>query len=1119
MKRKLTVACAVLIALFFHVNAFAQNDFTITGTVTSLSDGKALVDATVQLKGTSISTRTDQNGGFSLRAPSATGTLIITHISHKNLEVSINGRQDISISLESNSTSLSDVVVVGYTQQSRAKTTAAISKLNAEELRNTSNPNPVQAIQGKLAGVSVPISSGQPGAGVGNIIIRGGTKVNTYGRGVGAGGGNVNGSIENSNPLFIVDGVFRPINDVPPEDIESLQVMKDAASTAIYGARGANGVIVITTKKGRFNTKPTVTLNYRSTWENPARDYDYLSASEYLTLARTTAQNTFDPLNKNNLLNNGGFSAGTRVFTQKGQYGNAVYTTALYDNIVAIEGQDYVDNLLSKGWQVMDDPINPGTKLLFADNNYQDLIWKNGLSMNYNASVEGGGENSTYYFSIGHSDQEGTFVGTNYKRYNAQGNMGFRISDNAKVDVNLNYQSIIDNKPESYTFDIARGTRITPLVRVFKDNGEPTVGENYSVRNRLHTLAYDNPKNSTERFVGKLSSDITLLKGLHYRPAISYYLENGRFFFQRKATPSTDLSQPGTQRQKNQNNNDFRQLMIDQILQYEYNLNGDHYFTALAGFNFTRTNTNTVRVGSQRAANDYIYTINEPSTTVINGVTTTNVTDFVTSLLETKSASYFGQLNYDYQAKYLLTAAIRYDGFSNFAPENKFAFFPSVAAGWNIHKENFWKGRYVSSLKLRASWGQAGSSDLSLTDTYGNYIVANYALGSGILRGNLSNPDLKWETTETTDLGFDAGFFDDRITLSVDVYNKLTKDRLDVKLLPGEAPFASIRFNNGTLQNKGVEVELGATVLKAGDFTWRSNFSFALNRTVVKELPDNGREKNRQGGDLVWDAGSKDLVFRGGLAEGERPNEMWGFRVLGVFATEAEAAEWNSQYTDLMVSAQAIQNNVKKHAGDYIFDDVNGDFKIDNKDQVFLGYRVPDKVGGMQNTFTYKGISLRFTMDYALGHLISNGALARSLGQGRASNEGAPSQAIGSDIWQTEGDAGKRYARFSFADFDFGQRNYLRTGTLGVQDGLATDVSPLIEKGDFLAFRELSITYDVPTHIVKRISLKGLSVFASVFNLGYLTKYEGLNPETYIGYDIGSYPRPRQFSVGANLRF
>jgi len=322
---------------------------------------------------------------------------------------------------------------------------------------------------------------------------------------------------------------------------------------------------------------------------------------------------------------------------------------------------------------------------------------------------------------------------------------------------------------EAYQNEIVRGTRITPLLRIYKDNGLPTTGENLSVRNRFHTLEYDNHDVSTERIVSRLEADLQIVKGLHFRPSVSYLIQDYREAFFREGFP--DPIQFSTQRQKREEHSNLRQLMVDQILQYDFSLRGFHELSVLGGFNFTKETVNAFRLGTQRATNDYITTIDEPSVTTVNGVTVTNVTELGTDIEEIRSASYFGQLNYNFDGKYLFNTTIRYDGFSNFAPENKYALFPSASAGWNLHRESFWNIRAVSALKLRASWGQAGSRDLDLTDTYGNYRTVNYAQASGILRDNLSNPGLKWEVTETTDIGFDVGLWQDRLTLSVDYYN------------------------------------------------------------------------------------------------------------------------------------------------------------------------------------------------------------------------------------------------------------------------------------------------------------------------------------------------------------
>lgn len=1103
----------ILLLLFIQTAAMAQG-IVAKGKVTD-GKGSGIGGVSVRVKGTATGTMTSTDGSFMLNVPSANSMLVFSSIGFSDQEV-MAGTAPLEISMAGADAALSEVVVVGYTQQSRRKTTAAISKLSTEELVNRPSPNPVQAMQGKIPGVAIPVNSGQPGAGATNIIIRGGTKLNVYGTGLGNSGGNPIGSADNTGPLVIVDGVFRSMDDINPDNIESFQVMKDAAATAIYGARGANGVIVITTKGGKFNSKMNVTLNHRTTWETQMQDIQYMGAADYLSLARKTVFNTADQLDKPGLLNNAGFSAGTRVFTAKGQYGVHTYTTALYDNLVAIEGQDYVNGLLAKGWKTMDDPINPGVKLIFADNNYQDLLWNTGLSQNTNVGINGGSETANYNLSIGNTDQKGTFAGTRYKRLDVLGNFGFKMSKNARLEAMVNYQDIQPNYVQEFQNEITRATRVTPLLRTYRDDGRPHLGELYSTRNRFHTLYYDDLRVRTERFVTRLAADIRILKGLSLKPAVSYLLQDFTYQFQRNATP-TDEPQPSTQRQKNYDNTDTRQLMADLILQYDFDFQKDHNLTLLSGVNYTQNNGRRAFLGSQRATNDYIFTINEPPTTVIGGVTVPNVTSFGTSLSESKSASYFGQANYDYRGKYMASASIRYDGFSNFAPANRYALFPSVSAGWNLHMEDWFKLTPVSMLKLRASWGQAGLSDLALTDTYGGFSATRYALSPGILRANLSNPNLVWETTETLDIAFDAGFFNNRVTLTVDWYDKRTKDRLASKPLPSEAPFSTIRFNNGILQNKGIEVEIGAMVIKNKSFSWRSSFAFAKNNQKILALPFNGREQNRQGGDQVWDESSKQLKWVGGFAEGERPFAYYAYKVLGVFSTDADAAAWNAKTKDNLATPRGL--TVGKRAGDFIFADLNSDGVIDTKDQVFMGYLTPNITGGFQNTFTYKTVSLRIGTDYALGHMISNGALARSLGTGRAFNEGAPIQALGNEIWQKSGDVDKRYARFSFADADFGQRNYIRASSLGANNSYGSDVSAMIEKGDFLAIREITLSWDLPASMMRKIRSTGMSVFGSVFNVAYITRYEGVNPEVYTGFDALGYPRPRQFTLGATLKF
>jgi hypothetical protein len=287
----------------------------------------------------------------------------------------------------------------------------------------------------------------------------------------------------------------------------------------------------------------------------------------------------------------------------------------------------------------------------------------------------------------------------------------------------------------------------------------------------------------------------------------------------------------------------------------------------------------------------------------------------------------------------------------------------------------------------------------------------------------------------------------------------------------------------------------------------------------VISLPNNGRDKNRQGGGVVIDPKSGKEIEIGGYAEGERPFSYYAYKVEKIFSTEAEALAWQTTHVDRIATASGIV--VGKHAGDYQFADLNNDGIIDSRDLVFVGYKTPNKTGGMQNIITYKNFSMRINVDFSMGNVISNGSLARELGQGRAYNEGAPSVALGPDIWQKSGDVDKKYARFSLGDADFGQKNFMRQAAadVGTGSGYTSDVSTMISKGDYMAFREVYLSYDLPKNLLSKIKATVLTLFVSGTNLGYITAYKGLNPEVTTGFDPGAYPRARQFTLGASLKF
>lgn len=1101
------VICFCLIS--YTVNA---QDLQVTGQVTDQAE-TPLPGVSIVIAGTTIGTVTDVEGRFSLAVP-AGSTLEFSFVGMQTRQIPITDQTELSVVLTEELTALDEIIVVGYAEQSRMRTTAAISRINEEELRNIPSVNPIQALQGKMAGVSIPVLSGQPGAGA-NIVIRGGTTLRPYGDG--AGGRDVSRR-DPSDPLVIVDGVFRDFSDVNPDDIASIQVMKDAASTAIYGARGANGVIVITTKSGRGAGRPSFTFRYQHGVETQSRKYDDLNAREYLELARPVMARGIDLYNVDRALYGTLGSATVTPFTQPGQYGNFKFYTAYLNNLIDVEGQQYVDNLLSNGWETMDDPVNPGNTIIFRDSNYQDIVWQTANTHNYNFGVDGSTDAAHYNLSVGYVDQGGTFIGTGYQRLNALANTGYRVNENLEITLNLSYIWNDDKYSDNTVRDFTRGVRVPPLTRQYHDDGTPHIGEGNNPRNRLHQLYYQDYNANTSQFITRLATDYEIISGLRYRPSVSLHTNkfqqmNFERFYQQQPAP----------RNKYQRQDDRNQFMTDHILQYNRTFSDKHNLMILSGFNYTRNTLFRVIGTSRRSATDYISTITgDPLTSIIGGNVVANIN--ASSLwAESKSASFFGQTSYDYDNRYLFAATLRYDGFSNFAPENRFAIFPSLSVGWNISNEEFWNVSFIDHLKLRTSYGEAGLSNLSINDTYGVYGVSVYATESGVTRSNIPNPNLLWETTATYDLGFDLSLFNRRLNFAFDFYDKLTRDRLAALPLAGETGFGSIRYNVGSLRNRGVEFELDAHVIRTSNFSWNSSFSFAFNRTVVVELPENDRDKNRINGGFIFDPKLGDYIEVGGWAEGERPGGLWAFKSDGIYASDQEA-QADGEPVDMTRPGGKL--GLPKHGGDVKWADLDGNGIIDGRDLAFMGYRVPDKIGGMQNTFSYRGFTARFVMDFAMGHVISDGALARAMGQGRSYNEGAPRQALASNTWKSQGDTDMTYPRFGFGDWDVGERNHLRFihaiagyTDVGLGDSYGVDNSIYYSKGDWLAFREFSISYDVPSDLLQRLRFERLTLNAGVYNIGYLTAYTGLNPEVYKGFDEGGYPRPRQFTFGATFNF
>jgi len=1052
-----------------------QEKIRVTGKVTDEA-GQPLPGVTVVEKGTLTGAVTDGKGMFSLLvAPDA--MLVFSLIGMEKREIPVNGNAVVNATLAGTSVRLNEIVAVGYGNQSRATLTTSISKVSEEEFKHAPGANPLLQLQSKVPGLTLQIGNGQPGASP-DVFIRGGTTT----------------SPNADAPLIIVDGIvsqgMRSLQDMNPDDIESVEVLKDAASTAIYGARAANGIIMVKTKTGRSG-KLAVNFRYTFGIEQQAKRLDLLNAREYVELTRRNTA-LFNKSNPDFFLTGGRYGMST------GNPRNSNNTLEFLDVYTLEYGQEYVHHLLNnEGWETMPDPVT-GKDLIFKNTDYQDVTFKNGIKQEVDVDISGGTDKATYYFGLGYLDQDGIVRGTKYKNYSALFNGTFRLTDRFSLNSKVAYQVRESNAPNNYDWVLSRSVLMPPTYRLYYENGLPAPGEGISsFRSRIHEIYYKTNYNDTKvyRTTLQLGADWDLAPGLRFSPSVYYFTAQGienRF----EAYNETVTNRPASAA-----HNMDRHFQFDGVLTYNKQIR-KHHLDAVLGTSYNSDYSYRLSASGREALTDHIPTLNA----------TSDLTQRATSGKSYDALlSYFGRVSYDFDRKYIFSASIREDGSSRFSDDRKWGFFPGVSAGWNIHREDFFQGlsSVISQLKVRSSWGKTGNNSLSIFDSRGQYESGFTYMGEvGILNTTLPNTMLVWESTTAFDAGIDIGFFDGRLSLLVDYYSKLTDNRLFDRPLWSSTGFPNVKSNYGSIRNRGVEVELHAVPVRTAHFSWDLGMTFSYNKGIVVSLPENGEDKNRIGGNFVYDPATKTNVKVGGFAEGEEFGGRWAYHYLGVYQTDEEAA---NAPRDLNAASRT------KIAGDAKFEDRNNDGKLDAADMIYMGSIRPDKMGAMVNTLKYKQLSMRIVLDWAVGHVIDNGLKSNIMGSAR-NNNNALRDAL-ENSWMQPGDDAK-YPRYTVqSDVDYNFRNHQRWDNAIGNSGGGSNNSLYYGKGDFLAFREVSLSYMLRSPLLKKAYISGLEIFGGVYNIGYITAYDGLMPEIYTGRDYGVYPRPRQFNFGLRAGF
>jgi len=927
----------------------------ISGKVTGQDDGSPLPGTNVIVKGTSLGTVSDSEGNYSIDASSEDAVLVFSSIGYASQEIPVKGRTVIDVVMALDIQQLSEVVVVGYGTQKKADVTGAIATFNTDQIKERPLLKVDQALIGQMAGVRVKQTSGIPGRGF-SIQVRG------------------TGSISaNTEPLYVVDGFplepsglattgagadgsfarGNPLDNINPNDIESIQVLKDAAAAAIYGSRASNGVVIIKTKSGQTG-KAKITFNAYTGINQTVKKMDVMNGDEWVDRAIET-------INYN--------------WTRSGAGRTADQTT---DQRKTILNRTTVDPnlMLDDRWLL---PGHPG--LQYVD--WQDLMFRTGVMQNYEVSATGGTDAVNYFISGGYLDQEGIAIGVGYKRFSARANVEIKANSKLKFGLNISPSYSITNDPgvEGKDNQMHIAVSMTPVVEESVGPYNTNVGPNKQYTwgpTRSSPIAtIDKSIGDTKIFrtLNTAFAEYQIIKSLAFRTSVNFDNQEGNIKVwipgEVQSSRATTGSLTGFRRQNFANENT---LTFNTTFANKHNLN------LLAGMSYNSFRFDNWRMNGSTFTSDEITTLNAAS--LINGFST-----------ESKNIllSYFGRLQYSFNDRYLLTASIRRDGSSRFGAATKWGAFPSASVGWRISEENFMDGitNVVSDLKLRASWGIAGNNGIPDYGSIALLQFSNYSFGGTLVKGqspqNFPNEQLSWETSETIDVGLDFGLFQNRVSASIDYY---TKDNTDLLLripVPLASGFRDALTNIGRVLNKGIEVELHTRNL-TGALQWSTDFNFSHNVNEVKKLGPNNTP--------ILDAGGADIEHRR-LKVGEPMWSIWVVEQIGVLTPEDITAGYPMYNT--------------QEAGDPKYLDASGpngvpDGRIDANDRVIVGNPNPKFTWGMNNTFKFKGFDLNVLVQGQNGgHLYS--MFGRAMDR---TGMGVPDNTLGKyrDRWRSPEDPG-----------------------------------------------------------------------------------------------------------------
>ena len=1061
----------MFILVFVSMSAYAQS-LTVTGKVID-SEGYEVIGGSVTIKGAAgVGTVTDVNGNYSLKVNDASkDVLVFSYVGMTSQEVKVDGRSVIDVTLKADAVMLEEVVAIGYATVKRKDLTGSVASVNSKELSKVPTSDITQALAGRMAGVQVMQSEGAPGASI-SIRVRGGISIT-----------------QSNEPLYIIDGF--PSEDgmstLDPAEIETIDILKDASATAIYGARGANGVVVITTKSGGKEGKATVTFDSYVGCKKVVKKLDVLSTREFALLdyerryysAFTAKNSTQEDLDK-------------AVANFEALYGKYADIDANYANRAGIDWQD-------------------------------QTLGRTALTQNYRVGVSGGTDKLNYNLAYSYYDEEGAMVYSGNKKHNISFNMNHKLNDRLSITARISYDQM-----KIYGMGTSEGgDRFNKMQHILQYR--PMVGINGTddlllgdedpllvddtgnvMQNPLLSAAEETKDREYRTFQANGGFTLKLIKGLSFRntTGMRYQTRRNDTFYGDKSITAKRSSINGSI--QNIENSSFQ---TSNVLNYNWAGKG-HDITAMLGQEYVNRWNRSFSAAAANFPNDDIG-LGDLSLGLPTAVSSSENYD-------DKLLSFFARFNYGFKDKYLFTASFRADGSSKFGKNNKWGYFPAFSAAWRLGEEEFIKNLNIfSDLKVRLGYGMAGNNRIDSYVSLPMLTSVTYPNGDSTQPGYVSkqipNPNLKWEANKTFNFGLDFGFFNQRLTISPEFYINRSSNLLLNAKLPTSSGYDSMVINAGETENKGIDLTINSTNIMTKDFTWNTAVTLSHNKNSVKKLTGEDVQ--------LWEASFGYNQNTHIIGVNQPLGQMYGYVTDGLYqVSDFDYDEATKTYT-LKDGVPYSGKKTDVKPGMWKFKNVDGseDNKITENDKTVIGNAYPKFYGGINNTFTYKDFDLSIFLTYSFGNDVFNATKLTNT-KTALQNKNVLDIANSSNRWVVVNKKGELITDpQEMADINKGKT------VAAVYDNEIGDTyihSWAVEDGSYLKLSNITLGYTFPRKMLSKIGISKLRLYATGSNLLTWTKYSGFDPEVSTmgsgltpGVDFGAYPKSRSFVFGINLAF